>query len=68
VNIEKGVIFLTSFSACLFFVYRKVIDLVELIVYPATSLKLFIRFRSFDVVLHEKEIDERKYKYWYKHS
>jgi hypothetical protein len=27
-------------------VYRKAIDLFELILYPATSLKLFIRLRS----------------------
>ena len=46
VTIEKGVVSLISFSACLSFVYRKAIDLFELILYPATSLKLFIRFRS----------------------
>ena len=46
VAIVKGVVSLISFSACLSFVYRKAIDLFELILYPATSLKLFIRLRS----------------------
>ena len=46
VTIEKGVVSLISFSACLFFVYRNATDLFELILYPATSLKLVIRFRS----------------------
>ena len=46
VTIEKGVVSLISFSACLSFVYRKAIDLFELILYPATTLKLFIRFKS----------------------
>jgi hypothetical protein len=46
VTIEKGVVSLISFSACLSFVYRKASDLFELILYPATSLKLFIRFWS----------------------
>jgi hypothetical protein len=46
VTIEKGFVSLISFSACLFFVYRNAIDLFELILYPATSLKLFIRLRS----------------------
>jgi hypothetical protein len=35
-----------SFSACLSFDYRKATDLFELILYPATLLKLFIGFRS----------------------
>ena len=46
VTIEKGVVSIISFSACLPFVYRKAIDLFELILYLATSLKLFIRLRS----------------------
>jgi hypothetical protein len=46
VTIEKGVVSLISFSACLTFVYRKAIGLFELILYQATSLKLFIRLRS----------------------
>ena len=45
-TIVKGVVSLISFSACLSFVYRKDIDLFELILYPVTSLKLFIRFSS----------------------
>jgi hypothetical protein len=45
VTIEKGVVSLIYFSACLSFVYRKAIDLFELILYPATSLKLFIRLQ-----------------------
>jgi hypothetical protein len=46
VTILKGVVSLISFSACLSFVKRKGIDLFELISYPVTALKLFIRFRS----------------------
>ena len=46
VTIEKGVVSLISLSAYLSFVQRKAIDLFELILYPATSLKLFIRLRS----------------------
>jgi hypothetical protein len=46
VTIEKGVVSLISYSACFSFVYTKAIDLLELILYPATSLKLFIRLRS----------------------
>jgi hypothetical protein len=46
VTIEKGMVSLISFSPCLSFVYRKAIDWFELILYPATTLKLFIRFRS----------------------
>jgi hypothetical protein len=45
VTIVKGVVSLISFSACLSFVYRKATDLFELILYPASSLKLFIRLR-----------------------
>ena len=49
--ILEGVVFLISFSACLSFLYRKatlsfVYPLFGLILYPAISLKLFIRFRS----------------------
>jgi hypothetical protein len=44
VTIVRGVVFLISFSACLSFVWRKAIDLFEIILYPATAL--FIRFRS----------------------
>ena len=46
VTIEKGVVSLISYSAYLFFVQRRAIDLFELILYTATSLKLFIRFRG----------------------
>ena len=46
VAILKGVISLTSFSACLFFEYKKTSDLLELILKPATLLKLFISCRS----------------------
>jgi hypothetical protein len=46
VTIVKGVFFIISFSACLSFEYRKATDLLELILYLATLLKLFIRFRS----------------------
>jgi hypothetical protein len=45
-TIEKGVVSLISLLAGLFFVCRKANDLFELILYPATSLKLFIRLRS----------------------
>ena len=41
-TIVKGVVSLVSFSACLFFEYRKANDLFELILYLATLLKLFI--------------------------
>jgi hypothetical protein len=37
----KGVVSLISFSAC-----RKATDLFELILFPATLLKFFIRFRN----------------------
>jgi hypothetical protein len=33
------------YTMYVYFVYRKAIDLFELIIYPATSLKMFIRFR-----------------------
>jgi hypothetical protein len=46
VTIVKDVVSLSSFSARLSFVYRKAIDLFELILYRATALKLLIRFRS----------------------
>jgi hypothetical protein len=39
----KGVVALISFSSCLSFVERKATDLFELILYPDTALKLFIR-------------------------
>jgi hypothetical protein len=42
VNIVKGVVSLISFSAHLSFEYRKVTDFFELILYPATLLKLLI--------------------------
>jgi hypothetical protein len=41
----KGVVSLISFSACFSFVYRKATDLFELILDPATLLKLFISWR-----------------------
>jgi hypothetical protein len=47
VTIVKGVVSLISFSARLFFVYRKVTELFELILYSAALLKLFIRCRRF---------------------
>jgi hypothetical protein len=45
VSIVKGIIFLISFSMCLYFVKKKAIDLFELILYQATMLKLFISRR-----------------------
>jgi hypothetical protein len=50
VTIEKGVVSLISLSACLSFVKRKAIHLFALILYTATSLKVFIKFRSSLVV------------------
>ncbi|EDK98251.1 mCG146853 [Mus musculus] len=47
VTIVKGVVSLTSLSAHLFFVYKKGTDLLELILYPATLLKLFIMCKEF---------------------
>ena len=46
VTIVKGVVSLISFSAYLFFMQRKATDLFEIILYLATSQKLFNRFRS----------------------
>jgi hypothetical protein len=46
VTIVKVVMSQISFSACLSFKSRKATDLFELIIYPVTLLKLFIRFRS----------------------
>ena len=43
VVIVKGDISLISFSASLSFVYRKSTDFFELILYPVTLLKIFIR-------------------------
>ena len=45
-TIQKVVVSLISFSACLSFVYRKVIDLFNLILYLANAQKQFIGFRS----------------------
>ena len=42
----EGVVSLISFSACLSFEYKKSTDVLELILYPATLLKLFIKFKS----------------------
>jgi hypothetical protein len=46
VTIVKVVVSLISFSVHLSFGYRKATDLFELILYPDTLLKLFIRCRS----------------------
>jgi len=43
-TIIKGAISLISFSACFYFVERNATDLFELILYPATLLKVFVRF------------------------
>ena len=45
-TIVKGVISLISFSLFLSFEYKKATDLFELILNPATLLKLFISFSS----------------------
>ena len=45
VNIVKSIVSLISFSAKLFFEYRKATDLLELILYSVTLLKLFISCR-----------------------
>jgi hypothetical protein len=45
----KGIASLTFSSVSLSFVYRKVIDFCELILYPATLLKVLVNFRSFPV-------------------
>jgi len=46
VTIVKSVISLIPFSACLSFEQMKTTDLFQLILYPATLLKLFIRLNS----------------------
>ena len=46
VTIVKGVVSLLSPSACLSFEYSKATDLFDLILYPATFLKLFNWFRG----------------------
>ena len=46
VTIMKGVISLISFSASLSFYYTKATDLLELILYSVTLLKLFISCRN----------------------
>ena len=43
----KGFISLISFSSCLSFEWRKATDAFELILYPATFLKLYIWFKRF---------------------
>jgi hypothetical protein len=48
-NYCEGCSFLNFFSACLSFECRKATDLFELILYSATLLKFFIRFRSSQV-------------------
>jgi hypothetical protein len=45
-TIVKGVVSLISFSVCLSFEYRKAIHWMELILYPATLLKLFVSCKS----------------------
>ena len=45
VAIEEGVVFPISFSACLSFEYKQATDLLKLILYLATLLKLFISCR-----------------------
>ena len=46
VAIVKGDISLIFLSVSLFFVYTKATDFLELILYPATLLKVFISCRS----------------------
>jgi hypothetical protein len=46
VTIVKSDIYVLFFSACLSYLKRKTTGLFELILYPTTALKLFIRFRS----------------------
>ena len=47
VAIVKDVVSLICFSVCLSFIQKKATDLFELILYPATLLKLFISCSSF---------------------
>jgi hypothetical protein len=49
VAIVKGIVFLISFSVYLSFIYRRVTDFCELVLYPFTLLKVFISYRSFPV-------------------
>jgi len=49
VTIMKHVISLISFSAYSSFEYRKATDLFELILFPVTLLKLFIRFKNYEI-------------------
>jgi hypothetical protein len=44
--VVKGAVSLISFSACLYFEFKKGTDLFVLIFYRATLVKLFIKFRS----------------------
>ena len=46
VSIVKGDVSLISLSVSLFFVYRRATDFFELILYPATVLKVLISCRS----------------------
>jgi hypothetical protein len=46
VTILKGVVSLVSFLACLSSEQMKAMDLFELILYPVTLLKLFVKFKS----------------------
>ena len=46
VAIMKSDVSLVSLSAYLSFVYRRATDFLELILYPATLLKVFLSFRS----------------------
>jgi hypothetical protein len=45
--IMNGIVFLYSFSICLFLVYRKATEFCKLILYLATLVKLFMMSRSF---------------------
>ena len=46
VTIVNDVVYLISYSASLYFEYRNATDLLQLISYLSTLLKLYIRFRS----------------------